>query len=781
MADRLWLLAVWFLVLSGVFLLRLVDLQLVQGERLAQAVDQSLYVTEIMPPRRGRILDRHGAPLVDNKAVYNLAVVFADLELRGRARREVPIWRLDESGIDALVAALAVRLQRPPAAVRDLLLHDLAAHPGVTSRLGPRTRSTQIGLLMLPRKALAPAGSENDGDPARLAEGDLLSEDPREALERELTLRWDQPLLLVPDSEFQAACLLLDQDFNTGRDHCAPVLDPFMPVFAITLPLEDGGRIDLALRLVETQRRDQAESVLAQLLSETPRLVHERLDRALAAARKPPPANAWYFAPSARADSIAPLLPAKEGLRELPISGVPGVHERVLLIQGDPPGVEGLFTQICRRLAADFGLDGDLVTSLIEGHAERLRPVTCEREYRVHQIVLDTTRCDRLSAGLAAELTRLGLPTSRLDVEQALAHARLLADRAWEGQTRLDPIAMIRDVPHHLAVRLAGVASAPPSDLRTRYDDTDSPLPGLGIQVDLGREYPFPGSSSHLIGTIAHGSDPESSGLFSWQGRSGLELTYDAVLRGKPGSLVKARTPDGIRVVRDDPPTAGTDLVTELDMELQTLSEDSLSRWYELAQALGTATDKMDKARTVGKGRAGFVLIDCNTGGILACATSPSYRLDDLRTRYQELVKDPGHPLLNFATAPDQPPGSSMKIATALACLENGVLNPGEEIYSQGYMAKRGDQKILRDHAAPGSYDLPHAIQASSNVYFAIVAHRLGGEKLAAAAELFGLGRRNALDVADQLPGALPRPSNIARLRPTQHLRTARLAQAAAG
>src|SRR6185436_12853794 len=116
----------------------------------------------------------------------------------------------------------------------------------------------------------------------------------------------------------------------------------------------------------------------------------------------------------------------------------PGVHERVLLVQGDPPGTEGLFTQICRRLAADFGLDGDLVASLIENHGERLRPVACEREYHVHQIVLDAMRCDRLSAGLAAELTRLGQPTTRLDVEQALARTRAIADRAWEGQTRLD-------------------------------------------------------------------------------------------------------------------------------------------------------------------------------------------------------------------------------------------------------------------------------------------------------------------------------------------------------
>ena len=83
-----------------------------------------------------------------------------------------------------------------------------------------------------------------------------------------------------------------------------------------------------------------------------------------------------------------------------------------------------------------------------------------------------------------------------------------------------------------------------------------------------------------------------------------MAARHDAVLRGAPGTIVRARTPDGRRVLRDDPPLAGTDLTVELDMDLQTLSEDSLTRWYELAEALGTATDKMKAGLSVGKGRA---------------------------------------------------------------------------------------------------------------------------------------------------------------------------------
>jgi penicillin-binding protein 2 len=768
MTDRIWLLAVLFALLMTVFLVRLVDLQLMHGSHFAQVVDQSRLVTEVVPPRRGRILDRSGTPLVDNRAVYHLGVVLADLEVSGRERRLIPLWRLDEQRTDALVAELAVRLRRPPLGVREALTRDLINHPAVAIRRGARVRDDDLTLVAVPRLALRPTGAEHDAEVARLVEGDLVTEDPREALGRELTARWEQPIGLITEREFRAATKILDQDFSQDVPQCAPALEPFLPQFAVDLPLEDGSTLKLDLRLVDPDRRTQAEEVLARLLGETPQLVHERFDRALAAVKEKPPETLYYFAHSARAESIAPLLPVDQGLHELPITGVPGLRERILLVQGDAPESDGLFTQVTRRLAATLGVEPALVESLIERHAERQRPVSAEREFQVRHVVLDPQKYDRLCAGLAAELTRLGMPTTRLDIEAALARARTIADRAWAGQTRLDLIPLIERVPHGIAVRLAGISVLPPADLAARYEETSPTLPGLGLQVDLGRSYPFPGSASHLIGSIRRGEDPEEPGSFSWQGTSGLEKRYDSILRGVPGTLIRARTPDGPRVVRDDPPLPGNDLVTELDMELQTLAEDSLENWFTLAEELGTATDKMKAGLPVGKGRAGFALIDCNTGAILALASAPGYDLDHLRTKYDELLKTPGAPLLNHATMPDQPPGSAMKLCTALAGLEHGVLTPGEHIHSQGYMAMVRGQKVLRDHAPPGDYDLARAIQVSSNVYFAVIAQRLGGEKLAEVASRFGLGRINALDVSDQRPGILPRPSTIARLRPKE-------------
>jgi penicillin-binding protein 2 len=775
MTPRLLLLA----ALIGAVMLglacRLAWLQVVEGDRLAAAVDQSRLLTEIIPPRRGRILDRTGAAIAENRSLYHLAMALVDLELTGRVRRDIPIWRLDQARFDALVSDVAVRLPRtPPAQVRDTLLNELTAFPGTGLRTGPRSRDRNLALVAVPRQGLRPVTDATaDDDTAELIASDLLSDDPREALERELSARWQSEITLATAAEFRSAMTRLDRELNLDpSQHCTPVLEPFMPGFQLVLPAELGG-FTLDLHLIDAERRTQAETVLATLAGEAPQLIHERLDRALAATRAltPAPASGLYYGPSARADGIAPLLPPGIGLHETALSGVPGMRERILLLQGDAPESDGLFGLAMRRLGASLGTDPDVIDALVRKHAERIRPATCERDYRVHHIVFDPVRYERLVTGLAAVLTTLGRPTTRLEIEHALADVRTTCDRAWTGQTHLDALPLIRDIPHAMAVRLTAITGTPPSALRKQYDDTDDPLPGISVTVDLGRGHPFPGSASHLIGTIARGADPERGGLITWTGTSGLEQRYDALLRGLPGATTRARTPEGIVVLKHTEAEAGADLHTELDMEVQTAAEDALAHWYELAEKLGTANPKMDAARSVGQGRAGFVLMDCKTGALLACASAPGFNLDDLRTDYEKLLHAPGSPLRNWATEAEQPPGSSMKICTALAGLEFGVLNPGEFIHSQGYMAMQAGKKILRDHAPPGDYDLPTAVQVSSNIYFATVAERINKGnpgRLSEFALRFGLGQANAIDVPGQRTQPIPTPQTLPRLRPSE-------------
>ena len=782
------------LVITGLALLfavRLVQLQAVDGARYAQVVDQSRVVSEIIQPRRGRILDRSGTPIADTRLVYHAAVVFSDLEVPSRMRRAYTIWRFDERRLGELLVDLAGRVRVPAGtSLRDLVVRELTDFPGVAVRTGPRRGSDQLGLLVLPKDALNPYRSDDEpGEVAQLAEGDLFVEDPIAALEREVRLRWNLDATVISEAVFTAAAAALDRDFHLGgNERAADLLDPFARAFTIALPLPNPPSLppssppsanpstptdappktaDVHLRLLVADQRIQAETAIARAADADVALVRERLTRALVEGHvaNPVAPSPVYYSAAFNAEQIAPRLPRGTIMQQIALTGVPGARERVLLIQSDPPNNEGLYTRLVRRVAANLGLDAVTLQSLLETHGEALTPRETEKAYHTHMLVLDTPRVDRLADGLAAELTRHGQPTTRLVVDRLLAKARATADNEWTGQTRRDPIALFSDIPQPFAVRFTGRDTEPPKELLARYDDGGAELPGLVVSTGTGRSYPFGASLCHTLGTIS--AEPGNRDGPS-SGRWGLEALYDSQLRGMPGTRVRIRTPDGIREAAMDPALDGQDLTTEIDMEVQTIAEDSLEHFYELAQVLGSATDRMERAREVGKGRAGMVLIDCQTGGILALASNPRYTYEQLKTDYELLLKDPSEPLIDHSVVPGQPPGSSFKILTALACLEFGVINPGQELYCQGYMTMFKGKKILRDHAPAGNYNLVEAIQMSSNVYFATIGAKLGPARLVEIADKIGFGRRVAIDVPQQRAGVLPTPAQISLQRPAE-------------
>jgi penicillin-binding protein 2 len=769
------------LAISGLCLLfacRLLQLQVIEGSHYAQVVDQSRVVTEILQPRRGRILDRSGTAIADTRLVYSAAVVFADLEVPPRMRRSYTLWQLDEHRLGELLADLTGRIRLPAGtSLRELVVRELIDHPAVAVRSGPRRGDDQLGLLVLPKDALNPYRAEGDStEIATLAEGELLSEDPLVALEREVRSRWDLPCTVLTEAVFAAVADSLEREFQLpGPESARDLLDPFAPPFTVAVP--SGGSAGatsqpppstvLHLRLVIADQQAQAEQAFARVVDREPRLVHERLQRAIAEARQARAAqpSPLYFAAASAADQIAPRLPRGTMLHQVALTGVPGARERILLVQGDPPDGEGLYTQLTRRVAANLGLDPLTFQALIERHAKPQTVRQAEQNFRARLLVLDYRRLERLADGLTTELSRAGKLVNRLEVDRLLAKARRAADKEWAGQTRRDPIALFEDIPQSFAIRFAGRDSEPPLELLKRYDDAGAELPGLAVTTVTGRAYPFGATLCHTLGTV--GIDPSDRGGPPG-GRWGLEALYDQRLRGLPGSRVHIRTPDGVRVAANDPPLAGLDLTTEIDLEVQTIAEDSLEHDFELAQALGSATSRMEAAQKVGLGRGGFVLLDCQTGGILALASNPRFTYEQLAADYGKMLVDPAEPLLDHAAVPSQPPGSSFKILTALACLEYGVINPGEELFCKGYMTMYQGKKVLRDHAPPGNYNLIEAIQMSSNVYFATIGAKLGAERLFEIGDKLGLGRNCALDVTQQRPGILPNPGRIAALRPRE-------------
>lgn len=769
MPQRVLVLAVLVAAVGAAFLARLAQLQIVEGAEHAQAVERSLIAVERLPALRGRILDRNGAPMAETRPVYHLGVVLAELELAGRARREIPLWRLDRRRFDALCGELAVRTRwRGPPALADLVADEFLASPGTAVRSGPAGDAPPLQLLALERAALAPRG-EDDEAVRRLVEGDALHEHPFRALAREIEARRGTSAEVLGEEAFGALCRALEERLGLSGEPVHEVLAPFTEALALPLPGE-GDEPKLPARVLLAERREQAELTLARLAGLPPELVREQLQQLLAQAEPPPLGHRLYFAAGADGERIAPLLPHGVRLHE---AAVPArfAGERVFILQGDPPQGEGMLARLARRLAEALGVrDPALLSALIERHAERLTAAESQRQHRRPHLVLDPERVERLLAGVAEALAAHGRPVSPFELERRLALLRRRAERAQAGSTRRDAQPLVLDLPHALAVRLAGRAAAPPPALRSRYDAAEPELPGTALITSIGRHYPMPGVAPHVIGMLAR---DEEGGV---RGASGLERRYDAVLRGQPGLRLRARSPAGPVVLRESAPLPGADLVTEIDLELQALAEDSLARYVELAGELDPAADlaRMRRGRQWGRARGGFCLIDARTGGILVLASNPTFDLATAAERWRELLADPAQPLIDHASVAEQPPGSSFKILTALCALEHGVMVPGEQVWCQGYMAMVGGKPVLRDHAPPGTYDLAEAIQVSSNVYFAIMAERLakrhGHGLLPAYARRFGIGWANALDVDSQRVGpfALPTPDNIRAIRPRE-------------
>ena len=173
--------------------------------------------------------------------------------------------------------------------------------------------------------------------------------------------------------------------------------------------------------------------------------------------------------------------------------------------------------------------------------------------------------------------------------------------------------------------------------------------------------------------------------------------------------------------------------------------------------------------------RGAIVALDPKTGRILASVSLPNYEANvlvdpsqqDLAWRQLNEAKD--KPLINRVAQGLYPPGSTMKIITAAAALENGF-DPNQKIrVDDPYQADRswGDYYVRSSSAAHGDYDMSLAFQRSENIYFAKVGSTIGAQKLSDMAKKFGIGHAPALDLAvakGQLSnaGTIDRPTLLA-------------------
>ncbi len=275
-------------------------------------------------------------------------------------------------------------------------------------------------------------------------------------------------------------------------------------------------------------------------------------------------------------------------------------------------------------------------------------------------------------------------------------------------------------------------------------------LPGITPEVGLSRIYPMAGDFSHVVGYVGPVSDYylEQTGdtdpvlqIPDFQvGRNNIEARMEHTLRGSAGTK-RVEVNAGGRVMREldvDAPDPGSDVQLTVDAGLQNYVE----------------------ARLSGES-AGSVVMDCQTGEILALASAPTFD-PNLFVRgistsaWNGLNADPYRPLANKATQGLYPPGSTYKMVVALAALEAGVLTPEDTVSCPGHM-DLGDRRFhCWRRGGHGRMDLIQAISQSCDVYFYDIAQRVGIEAISAMARRCGCGVRHDLPLSGIAEGLAP-------------------------
>lgn len=279
-------------------------------------------------------------------------------------------------------------------------------------------------------------------------------------------------------------------------------------------------------------------------------------------------------------------------------------------------------------------------------------------------------------------------------------------------------------------------------------------LPGIGVEVEPVRRYPEGKLASGVIGYTRLSDalkEPDRNDFFYYAadqtGKNGVERAFENFaagkaaqgLRGTPGyELIQVDHLGFVsaRQLEKEPPVNGDNVILTLDSQAQKIGE-----------------------RLLRDLRGALVLVDADTGAVLALVSSPGYDLSQVspvwaHEYYQSLLNDPARPLLTRAFQGVYTPGSIVKPLVALAALKDGF-DPGEKIECDGHSVIGGARISCANHSGHGVIDLREALEKSCNDYMIEMGTRIGLDKIAAMFRLAGIGEPTGLELGGAT-GMLP-------------------------
>lgn len=281
-------------------------------------------------------------------------------------------------------------------------------------------------------------------------------------------------------------------------------------------------------------------------------------------------------------------------------------------------------------------------------------------------------------------------------------------------------------------------------------------LPGVDYQVESKRSYKTKMRAPHLLGYVKEISDAQlarRSDVYRQGdvvGSSGLELSYEAKLRGEKGYEFHSVNALGQFLgsyeggKSDIPSKEGLDLILSLDAPTQVLAESLMANY-----------------------RGALVALDPNDGGILAMVSKPDFDPSIFSgvtpiQLWQQLNSDTAKPLFNRATMTRYPPGSTFKMVLAAAALQEGIIDERFRITCGG--AFRFGNRVFKDLHVHGSTNVVEALQKSCNVFFYQLVLKVGLDRYAEYSRKFGFGNPTGIDIQEETAGLIPTTEHYDRV-----------------
>ena len=379
-------------------------------------------------------------------------------------------------------------------------------------------------------------------------------------------------------------------------------------------------------------------------------------------------------------------------------------------------------------------LKGEQMRKLSEQNYIRIRKILAPRG-----MIFDKT--GKIVADTRPSFSLYIVPEDIKDFNQTVDGTATLL--AMDREDIIEKLKEAQDFPSSFPVKVCSDLSM---DQVAKLEANKLYLPGVTIQIEPKRHYPYGTMLSHVLGYVSEISGEELKSKEHERyapgdpiGKFGLERMYETYLRGVDGEKRVEVDASGreVEVLDTREPVAGHSLYLNVDMDIQTTVEKALE----------------------GK-KGGVVVSDPRTGGILALVSHPAFDPNQLtsgsREYWKMIATDAAHPLENRVIQGRYPPGSTFKPLVALKALEKGVINEKTTFLCPGHFSFGGHVFKCWQKKGHGSVSVHKGIVESCDVFFYNTGLKVGVDSIHEMADTMGITKLTGIDLPGEKSGLVP-------------------------